>query len=113
MRLAGGSHDLEGRVEIMYQGIWGTICDDGWDDTDATVVCKQLGYSHGIATRQAQFGSGNGPVWLSQVSCLGTESKLSHCMHSGAGNTLGCSYAHDASGVQCITINGNSLVVYS
>ena len=30
----------------MYQGIWETICDDGWDDTDATVVCRELGYSH-------------------------------------------------------------------
>ena len=46
----------------MYQGIWGTICDDGWDDIDATVVCRELGYSHGNATRHAQFGSDTGLV---------------------------------------------------
>ena len=89
----------------MYQGIWGTICDDGWDDIDATVVCRELGYLYGNATRQHIFGSGYGPVWLSQVGCLGGENKLSHCIHTGAGNTLGCSHARDA-GVQCVGANG-------
>ena len=93
IRLVDGRNARQGRVEIMYQGIWGTICDDGWDDTDAGVVCRQMGYSHGNATRQAQFGSGTGPVWLRRVGCLGNESKLSHCIHTGAGNTVGCSHA--------------------
>ena len=105
IRLAGGSNVLQGRVEIMYQGIWGTICDDGWDDNDATVVCRELGYSHGNATRQAQFGSGTGPVWLRQVGCNGSESKLSHCTHTGASNTPGCSHAQDV-GVQCYGVKG-------
>ena len=105
IRLIGGINKLEGRVEIMYQGIWGTICDDGWDNIDATVVCKELGYSHGNATRQAQFASGTGPVWLSQVGCLGSESNLSHCIHVGAGNIGSCLHAQDA-GVQC-SIHGN------
>ena len=113
VRLVDGTNEQEGRVEIMYQGIWGTICDDGWADIDATVVCRQLRYSHGVATRQAQFGSGTGPVWLRRVNCLGSENKLSHCIHTGAGNTLGCSYPQGASGVICFTINGKRLVAYS
>ena len=84
----------------MYQGIWGTICDYGWDDTDATVVCKELGYLYGNATRQPLFGSGLGPVWLRKVGCLGNESKLSHCIHTGAGNVGNCSHVQDV-GVQC------------
>ena len=84
----------------MYQGIWGTICDDGWDDNDATVVCRELGYLNGSATSQPSFDSGSDIIWLSKVGCLGNERKLSYCMHNGAGNVGNCSHVQNA-GVQC------------
>ncbi len=45
IRLVDGSTTLTGRVEICVNSTWSTICDDGWDATDARVVCRQLGLS--------------------------------------------------------------------
>ena len=45
IRLRGGNTNLEGRVEICLDNEWGTVCNDGWEKEDASVVCRQLGFS--------------------------------------------------------------------
>ena len=101
VRLVGGSSYNEGRVEVYYNGEWGTVCDDGWDDTDAGVVCRQLGFgSSGTAIGSAGFGQGSGPIWLNYATCAGSESTIASCGHLGVGVTTGCSHNEDA-GVRC------------
>ena len=43
-----GTNIASGRVEVCLDGLWGTVCDDGWDSNDATTVCRQLGYNHSM-----------------------------------------------------------------
>ncbi len=45
IRLVSGYIEQEGRVEICVDDVWGVICDDGWDKTDAHIACQQLGYA--------------------------------------------------------------------
>ena len=104
LRLVGGSSYNEGRVEVYYNGEWGTVCDDGWDDTDAGVVCRQLGFgSSGTAIGSAGFGQGSGSIWLDSVTCTGSESTLAGCGHLGVGVTRNCDHFKDAS----VTCSGN------
>ena len=44
VRLVDGLTPHDGRVEICFNGLWGSVCDDRWDARDAQVVCRQLGY---------------------------------------------------------------------
>ena len=89
-----------GRVEVLYKGVWGTICGDSWDLQDAAVVCRQLGFEGALtALRTSEFGSRIGQIWLDEVQCGGDESSISECVHRGWGDH-DCSYYYTA-GVLC------------
>ena len=102
VRLAGGSSEAEGRVEVYINEEWGTICGRSWDPLEGKVVCRQLGfkgvnrtYSH---RRKHSFGRGTGQSLLSDLRCSGSEANLLQCPHDGVGN--GCPHSRDV-GVVC------------
>ena len=106
VRLVGGSNNA-GRVEVYYNGAWGTVCDDGWDIKDARVVCRQLGFRYALnAYQNSRYGRGTGPILLDNVNCLGSESSLLSCGHSGVG-IHNCNHREDAS-VRCGNTGGES-----
>ncbi|XP_065121679.1 scavenger receptor cysteine-rich domain-containing group B protein isoform X2 [Paramisgurnus dabryanus] len=100
IRLVNGSNSCSGRVEILHDGQWGTVCDDNWGLPDAAVVCRELGCGDAKdAKSNAHFGQGSGPIWLDGVNCTGTESTLKSCRANKWGEH-DCGHREDA-GVIC------------
>ncbi|XP_047415201.1 neurotrypsin-like, partial [Sciurus carolinensis] len=100
VRLVNGENEKEGRVEVYVHGQWGTVCDDGWTDEDATVVCRQLGHKGPARARaMAYFGEGKGPIHVDNVRCVGTERSLADCVKRDFGEH-DCRHGEDA-GVIC------------
>uniref|UniRef100_A0A8C6VMH9 SRCR domain-containing protein n=1 Tax=Naja naja TaxID=35670 RepID=A0A8C6VMH9_NAJNA len=101
LRLVGPrSQAGEGRLEVLYKGQWGTVCDDDFNIHVANVACRELGYDQAINwAHSAKYGSGDGPIWLDNMRCSGTESSLAECASNVWGVT-DCNHNED-SGVVC------------
>ncbi|KAL8562815.1 hypothetical protein ACOMHN_004507 [Nucella lapillus] len=104
VRLNGQHMVTGGFVEVFANGQWGTICDDDWDDHDAAVVCRMIGFSQtgAKATTHSRDGHGGGLIVMDHVHCQGTETHIVDCgitQNNWAHHT--CTHAQDA-GVQCV-----------
>uniref|UniRef100_A0A670IBX7 SRCR domain-containing protein n=1 Tax=Podarcis muralis TaxID=64176 RepID=A0A670IBX7_PODMU len=111
VRLVNGRNRCEGRVEVLHNGIWGTICDDEWDLSDASVVCRQQKCGPArSATANALFNEGSGPILMDDVRCTGNEISLGHCSHRGWG-LHNCLHREDA-GVICSVTDVGELPLF-
>ena len=98
LRLVGGGTCNEGRLEVLINGTWGTVCDNSWDLQDANVACRQLGYPNASgAVQGGYYGRGTGPIYLDDLRCSGLERNLGSCMHADGRN---CRHEMDA-GIIC------------
>ncbi|KAL0994782.1 hypothetical protein UPYG_G00127080 [Umbra pygmaea] len=100
VRVVGGQHRCEGRVEMFSGARWGTVCDDAWDMPDAKVVCNQLGCGNVVAAHvESFFGPGSGAILLDNLKCRGSEASLQQCSHI-PWDVHNCDHSEDA-GVTC------------
>lgn len=123
LRLAGSSVEGAGRLEICQGEEWGTVCDNNFDTVDASVACRQLGFSRfseynyyehihtyivgcsesynlvfvdPVLQPSSSFGPGMGSIFLDNVACTGTEENLIDCPSS----TPTCTHDNEA-GIMC------------
>ncbi|XP_028996325.1 deleted in malignant brain tumors 1 protein-like isoform X2 [Betta splendens] len=100
LKLVNGPNRCSGRVEILHDGQWGTVCHDDFDMRDAQVVCRTMDCgSPQTIKHRAFFGEGEGEIWLDDVNCSGNETSLVHCQHRPFGER-NCGHGEDV-GVIC------------
>ncbi|XDV24826.1 hypothetical protein PO909_028871, partial [Leuciscus waleckii] len=108
LRLSGGLGRCSGRLEVYHNAVWGSVCADLWDISDAQVVCRQLGCGAALrADGNSVFGAGEGVVWLNRVECRGNEIHLWDCPLSLKNHT-DCSHKEHA-GLTCANLTDLSV----
>ena len=104
VRLINGFAPYAGQVAVYRRGTWVAVCDDGWDEKDATVVCRELGYPGvNIVTKEMFFGV-PGRIKIEQLGCYGNETKLSECFYKTTRKMSEClnrNRRHREAGVIC------------
>ena len=79
VRLTGHNSTFAGRVEVFSHGVWGRVINSPyyWSKKEADIVCRQLGFPEAItAVGYSAFGEGSGPVLMSDVRCLASNSPI-------------------------------------
>ena len=101
--LVGGGNPRVGRLEVFHANQWGTVCDDGFTDAAARVVCYSLGFGYvGRKVNIDIYDKGDGLIWLDNVNCTGTEHYIGECTH-GDWRDHSCRHHQDVA-VSC-TVN--------
>nr|XP_055045874.1 deleted in malignant brain tumors 1 protein-like [Misgurnus anguillicaudatus] len=88
IKVVNGPSRCSGAVQVLHERQWGAVCHDSWDETDASVVCRELGCRGYVeAKSNAYFGQVVQQTWMKNVNCNGSENSLIQCA-SELGNNL-------------------------
>jgi len=99
IRLAGSVGDYQGHVEICHLHIWNTLCSSTWDRNDGIVACYQLGLEFAKIPTHHTYGTGTGQILLNELSCTGSEAKLTDCPHYKSSSN----YCYNAANLICVS----------
>ncbi|NXE14191.1 C163A protein, partial [Lophotis ruficrista] len=100
LRLADGN-DCAGRLEVFYNGTWGSICSNRMPQLTAMTVCKHLNCGDsGEIDRDFKYGSGSGPTWLDHIECTEEHSSLWQCQ-SDPWNPQSCDNRAEETHISC------------
>ena len=86
-------------MEVYYNGEWGAVCYSGWDQQDANVVCRQLGFESAIIVDFGQRPAAD--ITLENVACSSNDRILASCGHYGVGITVNCRSLYKVAAVKC------------
>lgn len=120
VRLVDSNTSQEGRLQVCFNRVWGTVCDDRFDSDDARVVCSQLStqfeglsfashvrlstippFAGGVVlTGDDSYGPGSGPVFVETLTCEGDESSILECRDVNL-RRQSCTHDRDVS-IRCI-----------
>ena len=109
LRLVDGENENDGRLEIQISGVWGTVCDDFWEYTDADIACRQLGFSKALLAQSRLTRHNALPILLYNLNCSGSESFIWDCPTIEYGVVDKCYHDEDVNLV-CLP-NGNNVYV--
>ena len=103
MRLVGGKGKNEGRIEVLNNNVWGSVCSNGFDTKDGNVICKYLGHPglEEIYTGDMGMIKTDGAIWMNNLQCKGNEESPFDCVQSRLGE-------HDCSHNQDVAIKCSS-----
>ena len=97
MRLSGGyNRSSYGRVEVQFNGSWGTWCSAPWNLNNAHVTCRQLGFNGAVALRPEPHWIYDGVEWRNDLRCFGNETSLTDCPQTGFTSVRFCAFGYRA-----------------
>ncbi|XP_039342721.1 antigen WC1.1-like [Mauremys reevesii] len=100
LRLVSDS-DCAGRLEVFYNGTWGSVCSNQMSGVTPTIVCKQLNCGdEGQIASDFEYGAGSGPTWLDYVACSEQHSSLWQCP-SGQWKQQSCDNRAEETHISC------------
>ncbi|XP_061310263.1 antigen WC1.1-like [Pezoporus flaviventris] len=100
LRLVNGN-DCTGRLEVFYNGTWGSICSNRMSQLTAVTVCKHLNCGDGgEIARDFEYGRGSGPTWLDHIECTEQQSSLWQCQ-SDPWNAQSCDNRAEETHISC------------